>query len=390
MSVRTSIFDTDHHAYRESIRQFIEKEVKPYYQDWEREHQVDRTIFARAADIGALSLSVPAEYGGAGETDYRFRYVVEDELARGGFTSLSHGLGTHDDIVLPYFIDLANEEQRARWLPRLASGESIGAIAMTEPGAGSDLRGLRTTADRRGDHWVINGQKTFISNGIHADIVVVVARTESETAGTGFSLFVVERGMDGFSRGRNLQKVGRHAQDTAELIFEDVRVPAANLLGTEGRGLSHLMSHLPRERMMIAVSAITAAQAAYDWAVEYAFDRTAFGNPIGDFQYTRFTLADMATELEVTHTYMDRAVLALNASTLTAVDAAKAKLWTTELQKRIVDRCVQIFGGYGYMLEYPIGRSYIDTRVQTIVGGTSEIMQEIIGRDIAAGCARQR
>ncbi|TQC49646.1 acyl-CoA dehydrogenase [Rhodococcus sp. WS4] len=384
MTLERELFDSEHEAYRQTVRKFLAKEIAPHHQQWETDQLVDRRTFEAAGALGILGLAVPTKYGGGGETDFRFRVVVEEEIARAGLTSFGHGIGTHDDIVLPYFVDLATEEQKVRWLPGLAQGSKIGAIAMTEPDAGSDLRALRTTAVRDEDDWIINGQKTFISNGILADLVVVVARTHPDGGSKGFSLFVVERETEGFERGRKLEKVGRHAQDTAELAFRDVRVPGTNLLGTPGRGLAHLMERLPRERMLIAVGAMAAIRAAVEWTNEFAFQSTAFGKPIGDLQNTRFVLADMATELDVTQAFIDRAVKALNAGTLTAVDAAKAKLWTTELQKRVIDRCVQIFGGYGYMIEYPIARAFIDSRAQTIYGGTSEIMREIIGRDIAA------
>jgi long-chain-acyl-CoA dehydrogenase len=305
-----------------------------------------------------------------------------EELARAGATSVSSGFGLQDDIAMPYLIDLCTGEQAQRWLPSMATGECIGAIAMTEPGAGSDLQGIRTTAVRDGSEWVINGAKTFITNGILSDLVIVVARTDQSSAARGISLIVVERGAPGFSRGRKLDKLGLVAQDTAELFFDDVRVPAENLLGTEGGGFIHLMERLPRERMSIAVMAVAATRAALGWTVEYTKQRTAFGQPIAAFQNTQFELASCVTEFEVLEAYVDKAVLALNAGTLSAVDAAKAKLWGTEVQNRVIDRCLQLFGGYGYMNEYPIARAFADARVQRIYGGTSEIMKTIIGRDV--------
>ncbi|AHH18624.1 acyl-CoA dehydrogenase [Nocardia nova SH22a] len=385
--MQRSIFDDDHEAYRETVREYLAREVVPHYERWEAEKLIDRSAWTAAARAGVLGLSVDEEFGGAGVRDYRFRYVVQEEIAKAAVTCLGTGFAVHDDIVTHYIADLSTPDQKKRWLPGIAAGESIGAIAMTEPGAGSDLQGIRTSAVRDGDEWVINGQKTFITNGIHADIAVAVASTDPSAGSRGFSLFVIERGMPGFERGRKLVKVGLAAQDTAELVFENVRVPADNLLGREGGGFVHLMERLPLERLSLAVAAICAARAAYDWAAEYAFERKAFGKPIGDLQNTRFALAEMATEIEVTQQYMDNAILALNAGRFTAVDAAKAKWWATELQKRVVDRCVQIFGGYGYMMEYPIARAYTDTRIQTIYGGTTEIMKEIVGRDIAAGFA---
>ncbi|MDT2006879.1 acyl-CoA dehydrogenase [Rhodococcus opacus] len=382
--MQRSIFEKDHEAYRETVREFLAREIEPHYEQWEADRLIDRSAWLAAGKFGIVGLGVPEEYGGSGITDFRFRHVVAEEIARTGTTSFGSGLSVHDDIVIPYIDNLGTEDQKRRWLPGMAAGELIGAIAMTEPGAGSDLQGVRTSAVRDGDEWVINGQKTFITNGIHSDLVIVVARTDLNAGSKGFSLFVVERGMPGFSRGRKLHKVGLASQDTAELIFEDVRVPASDLLGIEGRGFIHLMENLPLERIAIAVHAIASARAAYEWTKTYVFERKAFGKPIGDLQNTRFALAEMLTEIEVTESHIDRCVLALNAGELTAVDASKGKWWASELQKRIVDRCVQLHGGYGYMMEYPIGRAYVDSRIQTIYGGTTEIMKEIIGRDIAS------
>ncbi|MDV6268552.1 acyl-CoA dehydrogenase family protein [Rhodococcus globerulus] len=381
--MRRTLFTEDHEAYRDSVREFIAREVSPHYDDWEANRLVDRSAWLAAGKMGIVGLAVPEQYGGSGELDYRYRYIVAEEIARSATTSFGAGLGLQDDIVIPYIADLGTDEQKQRWLPGMAAGEIICAIAMTEPGTGSDLQGIKTTAVRDGDDWILNGQKTFITSGIHADIVIVAARTDPSAGSRGFSLLVVERGMEGFTRGRKLHKVGLAGQDTAELSFENVRVPASNLLGTEGGGLIHLMERLPRERLSIAVSAICVARAAYEWTKAYAFDRSAFGKPIGDFQNTRFALAEMLTEIDVTQAYVDNAVLAINDGELSAVEAAQAKWWASELQKRVVDRCVQLHGGYGYMMEYPIGRAYVDSRIQTIYGGTTEIMKEIIGRDIA-------
>ncbi|NRI65655.1 acyl-CoA dehydrogenase [Rhodococcus sp. MS16] len=381
--MRRTLFTEDHEAYRDSVREFIAREVSPHYDDWEANRLVDRSAWLAAGKMGIVGLAVPEQYGGSGELDYRYRYIVAEEIARSATTSFGAGLGLQDDIVIPYIADLGTDEQKQRWLPGMAAGEIICAIAMTEPGTGSDLQGIKTTAVRDGDDWILNGQKTFITSGIHADIVIVAARTDPSAGSRGFSLLVVERGMEGFTRGRKLHKVGLAGQDTAELSFENVRVPASNLLGTEGGGLIHLMERLPRERLSIAVSAICVARAAYEWTKAYAFDRRAFGKPIGDFQNTRFALAEMLTEIDVTQAYVDNAVLAINDGELSAVEAAQAKWWASELQKRVVDRCVQLHGGYGYMMEYPIGRAYVDSRIQTIYGGTTEIMKEIIGRDIA-------
>ncbi|UZG58885.1 acyl-CoA dehydrogenase family protein [Rhodococcus opacus] len=385
--MQRTFFDTDHEAYREVVREFLTREVEPHYERWETDRLVDRSAWLAAGRSGIIGLAVPEAYGGSGVTDYRFRNIVSEEIARTATTSFGGGIATHDDVVIPYVLMLGTEEQKQRWLPGMAAGELIGAIAMTEPGTGSDLQGIKTTAVRDGDEWIVNGQKTFISNGIHSDLVIVVARTDPNAGSKGFSLLVVERGMPGFSRGRKLHKVGLAGQDTAELVFEDVRVPATNLLGTEGSGFIHLMENLPLERISIAVIAIATAKAAYRWTRDYVFERKAFDKPIGDLQNTRFALAEMLTEIEVTESHIDRCVLALNAGELTAVDASKGKWWASELQKRVVDRCVQLHGGYGYMMEYPIGRAYVDSRIQTIYGGTTEIMKEIIGREIAAASA---
>ncbi|MEZ5151852.1 acyl-CoA dehydrogenase family protein [Rhodococcus zopfii] len=382
--MQRTLFEADHEAYRETVREFLAREVEPNYERWEEDRLIDRSVYLAAGKAGILGLGVPEEFGGSGVTDFRFRHIVQEEIARTGTTSFGATLALQDDIAIPYLLHLGTEEQKARWLPRMATGELIGAIAMTEPGAGSDLQGVKTTAVRDGEDWVINGQKTFITNGIHSDLVIVVCRTDPGAGAKGFSLIVVERDTPGFSRGRKLHKVGLAAQDTAELVFEDARVPAGNLLGVEGRGFFHLMENLPLERIGIAVSAITSARAAYEWTKRYAFERKAFGKPIGDLQNTRFVLAEMLTEIEITESHIDRCVLALNAGELTAVDASKAKWWATELQKRVVDRGVQLHGGYGYMMEYPIARAYVDARIQTIYGGTTEIMKEIIGRDIAS------
>jgi long-chain-acyl-CoA dehydrogenase len=371
------------------VRQFIAREVVPNQQRWEQERLVDRSVWTAAGRQGLLGIAAPEQYGGAGADDFRYRCVVKEELARVGAASLAAGFALQDDIVLPYLLDLGTDEQKRRWLPGVCSGETILAIAMTEPGAGSDLQGIRTTARRDGDEWVVDGAKTFITNGIHADLVVVLARTDPAAGARGMSLFAVERDTPGFSRGRKLDKVGLHAQDTAELFFDRTRVPAANLIGTEGQGFFHLMERLPRERLSIAVAAQCATEAALDWTLEYCAERTAFGRPIRDFQHSRFLLAELVTEAEVTRAYVDSAILALNAGTFTAVDAAKAKWWASELQIKVVDRCLQLHGGYGYMMEYPIARAFLDSRIQTIYGGTTEIMKEIIGRDLAKrGAAR--
>jgi alkylation response protein AidB-like acyl-CoA dehydrogenase len=380
--MQRDLYDADHEAFRAVAREFVQREVVPHQQRWEAERFIDRAAWLAAGKQGLIGLPVPEEYGGPGAADFRFRCVLMEELARVGAASLSSGFGLQDDIALPYLIDLGTADQKARWLPPMVSGESIGAIAMTEPGAGSDLQGIATSAVRDGDEWVVNGAKTFITNGIAADLVIVAARTDPAAGSRGISLIVVQRGAAGFTRGRKLDKLGLHAQDTAELFFDDVRVPASNLLGNLGGGFVHLMERLPRERMSIAVQASTSVRAAIDWTVAYTRERTAFGQPIAAFQNTQFELANAVTEVDVLEAYLDKATRALNAGTLSAVDAAKAKLWATEVQNRVIDRCLQLFGGYGFMMEYPIARAFADARVQTIYGGTSEIMRTIIGRDI--------
>jgi alkylation response protein AidB-like acyl-CoA dehydrogenase len=382
LRVERSLFDEDHEAYRDTVRQFLAKEVEPHYEQWEQAALIDRGVWRSAGKTGLLGLAVAEEYGGSGVDDYRFRYVVSEEVARSATTSFGVGVSLHDDVAIPYVQDLGTDEQKQRWLPGMASGSLIGAVAMTEPGAGSNLQGISTTATVDGDHFVINGSKIFITNGIHADVAVVVVRSGSAAGAKSLSLIVVEDGTPGFTKGRKLKKVGLAGQDTAELVFQDARVPRENLLGRDGEGFKELMVRLPLERLSVAVQAMAGARAAYDWTVTYVFERAAFGKPVGSFQNSKFVLAEMATELDVTDAYVDAAVRAYNRGELTAVDAAKAKWWASELHKNVVDRCVQLHGGYGYMMEYPIARAYVDNRAQTIYGGTTEIMKEIIGRDI--------
>ena len=381
--MRRTLYGPDHEAYRETVREFLARDVVPHQLDWDRQRMIDRTVFARAAKAGIYGLQIDERFGGAGERDYRYRMVVCEELARVFAFSFGLTVSLQDDLVLHYLLDLTTELQKQRWLPGFASGELIGALAMTEPGAGSDLKGIRTSARRDGDQWILNGQKTFISSGIMADVVVLAARTDPEGGSRAFSLFVVERDTPGFERGRQLDKIGLPAQDTAELFFHDAVVPAANLLGEAGRGLPYLMSHLPRERLGVTAKAIGNSRAIFDQTVEYCRQRTAFGQPLTGQQHIRFELAEMATQIDIAEAYVDKSVLAFNAGELSAVDAAKGKWYVSELQKSVIDRCLQLHGGYGYMTEYPVARAFLDTRVQTIYGGTTEIMKEIIGRDIA-------
>ncbi|MRJ77266.1 acyl-CoA dehydrogenase [Aeromicrobium sp. SMF47] len=380
MAATRSVFTREHDEFRTLVRDFLSREVAPHHAQWEADGQVDRSVYAAAARAGVLGFSVPVEYGGLGVTDFRYNAIVAEEQSR----SRLHGpaLTLHNDIISPYLQRLTDDEQKRRWLPGLAAGDLIFAIAMSEPGAGSDLAGIQTSARRDGDEWVINGQKTFISNGILSDVVIVVARTDPDAGHKGFSLIVVERGTPGFERGRNLKKIGNGAQDTAELFFDDVRVPVSNLLGVEGRGFIHLMENLPSERLSIAISAIASARKVFDDTLVYAKERTAFGSPIGSFQANRFALAEMDTELDIARVYIDHCIQGVLDDTLTAVDAAKAKWWATELNKKVVDRCLQLHGGYGYMLEYPVAKAYQDVRISTILGGSTEIMKEIIGKNL--------
>jgi alkylation response protein AidB-like acyl-CoA dehydrogenase len=380
--VKRTIFDAEHKDYRESVRRFLADEIVPHHEQWEREGVVSRELFAKAADKGMLAMSVPESFGGAGVEDFRFNQIIVEEVAYAGVAGSGLGITLHNDICLPYFLAYCSEEQRARWLPGIADGSLITALAMTEPGIGSDLASMGTSARRDNGHYVVNGTKTFITNGINADLVITAVKTDPSERHRGISLVVIERGMEGFERGRNLDKIGMHAQDTAELFFHDVRVPEDNLLGHEGQGFAYLVSNLAQERLSIAIAGVAAAQAAFDWTLEYVKERTAFGQPVGSFQASRFALAEMKTEIELATVYVDQGVMALNAGELSAEDAAMAKWWCTELQGRVVDRCLQLHGGYGYMLEYPIARAYADARITRIYGGTTEIMKEIVGRSL--------
>lgn len=366
--------------FREAFRKFVAREVVPYHAQWERDGSVSRELWHKAGQQGFLCMDVSEEYSGGGADDFCYNAIIAEELTHVNASGV--GFGVHNCMVTPYIAHYCNDAQKARWLPKLASGEYIGAIAMSEPGTGSDLAGVRTTAIRENGHYILNGQKTFITNGIMSDLVVVVAKTDPDARHSGISLLVVERGMAGFERGRNLEKVGLHAQDTAELFFDNVKVPAENLIGEEGRGFVYLMQQLPQERLIIAVGAMAACQAALDWTVKYCHEREAFGRPIGKFQNSRFKLAEMKTEIEIGQVFVDHCISKFNRNQLTPEEGAMAKWWTTELQKRVIDQCVQLHGGYGYMLEYPIAKAYIDARVQTIYGGTTEIMKEIIGRSM--------
>ncbi len=372
------IYDEAHLAFADSVAAFVGKEVAPHYDRWEEAGIVDRDAWLAAGRAGLLGLSVPEEFGGGGNTDFRFDAVLIE--AFGGYSGMA--LGLHNDIIGPYLTSLGTDEQKRRWLPGFCTGEIITAIAMTEPGAGSDLQGMATTAIRDGDDYVLNGSKTFISNGILADLVVVAAKTDPSARARGVSLFAVERGMPGFERGRNLDKIGLHAQDTAELSFADVRVPAANLLGAEGAGFGYLVDNLPQERLVIALGGLSRAEKLFAETLEYCKTRKAFGKEIGTFQHNKFLLAELATELQIARVFADRCIEEHDRGELSVPDAAMVKWWVTELANKVLDRCLQLHGGYGYMNEYGIARAWKDARIGTIFGGTTEIMKEIIGRDL--------
>ncbi len=375
-----SLYAAEHEDFRKTVRTFLEREVVPHHDQWEQDGIVPRELWRKAGEAGLLCFDVPEEYGGPGVQDFRYNVILSEEQTRANVSG--PGFSVHTDIIVPYLTTLANEEQKQRWLPGCVSGETITAIAMTEPGAGSDLQGVRTTAVDRGDHYVLNGSKTFISNGINSDLVIVVARTDPEAGHKGISLLVVERGMEGFERGRNLDKIGLHAQDTAELSFTDVVVPKENLLGEEGQGFVYLMMNLPQERLIIAAQAVAACEAVVEMCLEYAKTREAFGKPIGKFQHNRFLIAEMATEARVARAFVDECLAKHLEGQLTAVDAAMAKWYATELQNKLVNQGVQLHGGYGYMMEFPIAKAYLDSRISTIYGGTTEIQKEIIGRSL--------
>ncbi len=378
--MQRDIFEPEHDDFRATARSFYETVCVPHNEEWEARGYVDREAWLEAGKLGLIGWELPEQFGGAGIKDFRFNAIMTEEFHATGAVGI--GLGVQNDIVAGYMDNLTTDEQKARWLPRYITGELISAIAMSEPGAGSDLAKIATTARRDGTDFILNGSKTFISNGILADLVIVVCRTDIDAASPhkGISLLMVEAGMDGFDRGRKLDKIGQRSADTAELIFDDVRVPATNLIGELNRGFYHLMMNLPAERLGIAVHAAAQARRALQLSTEYAKDRKAFGQPIGTFQVNRHALAQMSTEMDVLQTYVDRAIMAVNAGGLTADEAAGAKWWATETQWRIIDRCLQLHGGYGYVNEYEIARIWRDARVQRIYGGTNEIMLDIVGR----------
>ena len=388
--IERTLLDPDHEAFAESFRRFIEKEIAPHHADWEERGYVDRAIWNKAGANGFLCLSMPEEYGGAG-ADRLYSVAQMEEIARAGCTGI--GFGLHSEIVAPYILHYGTKEQKQRYLPKLASGEMVGAIAMTEPGAGSDLQGVKTSAtlSQDGSHYVVNGSKTFITNGWHADLVIVVAKTDPAAGAKGTSLLLIERGMPGFEKGQRLKKAGMKAQDTSELFFNDVKVPAENLLGgaaMQGKGFICLMEQLPWERLQIAITAVAAAQAAIDWTLDYVKQRKVFGQAVGGFQNTRYELAEMQTEVQVARVFVDKCCELIVQDKLDTATASMAKYWTSDLQFKVMDRCVQLFGGYGYMWEYPIARAWADARVQRIYGGTNEIMKELISRNMGLGSAK--
>ncbi|MBC7302649.1 MAG: acyl-CoA dehydrogenase family protein [Nocardia sp.] len=380
--MRRDIFTPDHDAFRELARTFIEKEVVDHYADWEKAGRMPREVFARLGELGLLGIAIPEEYGGGGQRDYRYNMVLQEEAQR-ALVTLST-VRTQIDVILPYFLEYADEQQRRRWFPGLAEGRLLTAVAMTEPGTGSDLAGMRSTAVREGDHYILNGAKTFITGGLLADLVVVVARTSTDPDNrrAGLTLLVVEDGMPGFQKGRVLEKMGCKVQDTVELSFDNVAVPVANRLGEEGKAFGYLGHNLAQERMTVAAGSVAQAHAALTATIAYVKERKAFGTPVASFQNTKFELAALSTEIEAAQTMVDKAVLELVEGRLSGADAARTKLFATEVQARVVDRCLQLFGGYGYMMEYPIARLYTDARVARIYAGTSEVMKMIIAKSL--------
>lgn len=373
------VYNSGHEQFRESVAKFLEAEAVPFHEQWEKDGQIDREFWRKAGELGLLGPTVPEAYGGL-EVDFRYNAIVDEEIARLGLLGI--GFSLHSDIAVPYIVNLGNEVQKHKYLPGCLSGDIVTAIAMTEPGTGSDLQGVKTTAIRDGDDFVINGSKTFITNGQHADLVIVVCKTDPKAGASGVTLFLVESGTPGFDKGSNLDKVGMKAQDTSELFFQDVRVPKENMLGEEGRGFLYLMQELPQERLSIAVVAVAHAQSILEQTVDYVKERRAFGKPIAAFQNSQFELAEMDAELTSMRVFIDRCLELHVEGKLDTVSASKAKLLSTELQFKTINRCVQLFGGYGYMWEYPVARAFADSRVQCIYGGTSEVMKLIIGRSL--------
>ena len=384
--IERTLFSADHETFRDSFRRFMDKEIAPFHADWEEQGYVDRQVWRKAGANGFLCMTMPEAYGGTG-ADRLYSVVQMEELSRGGWSGI--GFGLHSEIVAPYILHYGSEAQKRKYLPMLASGETIGAIAMSEPAAGSDLQGVKSTAlrktDAQGEHYLLNGSKTFITNGWHADLVIVVAKTDPAAGAKGTSLLLVERGMPGFETGKRLKKIGLKAQDTAELFFDDVRVPLENLLGAENRGFVSLMEQLPWERMQIAIGAVAKAQAAIDWTIAYVKERKVFGQAVANYQTTRFKLAELQTEVQVAQVFVDKCLSLLLEDKLDTATASMAKYWVSDLENKVIDQCLQLFGGYGYMWEFPIARAFVDARVQRIYGGTNEIMKEVISRAMGLG-----
>lgn len=374
-------YETEHNQFREVARDFVHSKITPVHEDWEHASCLDRSLFTEAGKLGLLAFSVDEKYGGPGVDDFRYNAILIEEVNRAGNAAAGIAFSLQNDVVLPYLTELTDDEQKARWLPGVVRGETVLGIAMTEPGTGSDLTGIRTSAVRDGDHYVVNGAKTFISNGQNGDLFVVATRT-SDDPHKGLTLLVVEADTPGFSRGRNLEKIGLHAQDTSELTFTDMRVPVANRLGDEGRGFYQLVHNLPQERLSLSIGAVAAAEGVLAQTLDYLRERKAFGKPVSSFQNTQFVLAELATELDIARTYLDDCIAEHVAGQLTAARAARLKWWATELQVRVADRCLQLHGGYGYMREYGVARAFVDARIQTIYGGTTEIMKTIVAKDL--------
>ncbi|MGY2962233.1 alkylation response protein AidB-like acyl-CoA dehydrogenase [Pseudomonas sp. TE36184] len=372
-----TLFSPEHELFRQSVRTFLEKDAAPFHAQWEKQGYIDRALWNKAGEAGMLCSHLPEEYGGLG-ADFLYSAVVIEEISRLGLTGI--GFSLHSDIVAPYILHYGSEALKHQYLPQLISGEKVTAIAMTEPGAGSDLQGVKTTAVLDGDEYVINGSKTFITNGFLADLVIVVAKTDPKAGAKGTSLFLVEAATPGFDKGKRLEKVGMKAQDTSELFFQDVRVPKENLLGQAGMGFAYLMQELPQERLTVAIGALASAEAALQWTLDYTRERKAFGKAIADFQNTRFKLAEMATEIQIGRVFVDKCLALHLEGKLDVPTAAMAKYWATDLQCKVLDECVQLHGGYGFMWEYPVARAWADARVQRIYAGTNEIMKEIIAR----------
>jgi acyl-CoA dehydrogenase len=381
MSEGIQLDPAEKELFRDSVRKFLEQEVEPFYDQWERDEIWPRELWNKLGENGFLCVDLPSAYGGY-DASFELSCVVVEEVARGGYGALAAGVSVHSDIVTPYILHLGTEAQKQKWLPKMVTGEIIGAVGMTEPGAGSDLQAIKTSAAKDGDDYVINGQKTFITNGQHCDVIVLATKTDPKAGARGTTLFTVDCHLPGFERGRNLEKMGLHSGDTSELSLQDVRVPAGEILGGEGKGFAALMNELPRERLILGVSAVAAAEGMLDWTIEYALERKAFGESIAKFQNSRYMLADIKTEIEVNKAFVEKCTQKYMKAELTTEEASMCKLAATEMQGRVADRCVQLFGGYGYMKEYKISRAYVDARIQRIYGGTSEIMKELISRSL--------